>query len=95
MKDGTDQQGETREQSADRSRASRSQARAYQGAFEAVFAVLIAAGIGFLADRYYGTEPRYLMIGVGIGFGSFVLRLVRLGRSHHESEQYPPQDGTP
>ena len=84
MRDGADQQGETRGRSAGRSRTSRNQARAYQGAFEAVFAVLIAAGIGFLADRYYGTEPRYLMIGVGIGFGSFVLRLVRLGGDVHD-----------
>ncbi|MFP8875866.1 MAG: hypothetical protein VCB99_02890 [Myxococcota bacterium] len=84
MKDGADQQGETRDRSADRSPTSRNQARAYQGAFEAVFAVLIAAGIGFLADRHYGTEPRYLMIGVGIGFGSFVLRLVRLGSGLHD-----------
>ena len=88
MRDGADQQGETRERSADRNRSSRTQARAYQGAFEAVFAGLVAAGIGFLADRHYDTEPRYLMIGVGIGFGSFVLRLVRLGRNLHD-----PGDG--
>ena len=86
MKDGADQQGETRESSADRSHTSRSQARAYQGAFEAVFSVLIAAGIGALADRHYGTEPRYLMIGVGIGFAAFVLRLVRLGRDLHGAD---------
>ena len=86
MKDGADQQGEVGKRSVDRSRTSRSQARAYQGAFEAVFAVLIAAGIGFLADRHYGTEPHYLMIGVGIGFASFVLRLVRLGRDFHGAQ---------
>jgi len=94
MKDGADQRGDTRERSAGRSRTSGNPARAYQGAFEAVFAVLIAAGIGILADRHYGTEPRYLMIGLGVGFGSFVLRLVRLGRSLHEPEKGPPHDGS-
>lgn len=93
MKDGADQQGETQKRSAGRSRTSRSQGRAYQGAFEAVFAVLIAAGFGYLADRHFGTEPRYLMIGVGIGFASFVLRLVRLGRSLHDGEGGGPEGG--
>jgi len=53
----------------------------YQGAFEAVMAILIAGFAGKLADDYFGTEPRYLLLGFAIGFGSFVLRLVRLGRA--------------
>jgi F0F1-type ATP synthase assembly protein I len=61
-------------------RAKRRQGLAYQGAFEAVFAILIAAGLGLWADDYFDTSPRYLLIGTAIGFASFVLRLLRLGR---------------
>ncbi len=59
---------------------SREAAAAYQGAVEAVFAVLIAGGIGYWADAHFETSPRYLLLGLGIGFGAFVLRLWRLGR---------------
>jgi F0F1-type ATP synthase assembly protein I len=58
---------------------------AYQGAFESVFAILIAAVIGDLADDHFGTSPRYLLIGFAIGFCSFVLRLVKLGRRLQET----------
>jgi F0F1-type ATP synthase assembly protein I len=64
----------------DKAREARRQAAAYQGAFEAVLAILIAAGLGYWADEVTGSSPRYLLIGVVIGFASFVLRLVRLGR---------------
>jgi F0F1-type ATP synthase assembly protein I len=60
-------------------------AAAYQGAFEAVFAILIAAVIGDLADDHFGTAPRYLLVGFAIGFCSFVLRLVKLGRRLQET----------
>jgi len=63
-----------------------SQGAAYQGAFEAVIAILIAGFAGKFADDYFGTAPRYLLVGFLIGFGSFVLRLVRLGRSLHDSK---------
>ena len=53
---------------------------AYQGALEAVFAILITTGAGYLADQHFGTSPLYLFLGVLVGFGSFVLRLWRLGR---------------
>lgn len=63
--------------------AAQRQGRAYQGAFEAIAAILIAAGIGLWVDRSYETSPWGLAIGTTIGFGSFVLRLVRLGRQLH------------
>ncbi len=56
------------------------QGQAYQGAVEAVFAILVAVGIGYWADERFTTSPRYVLIGLVIGFGYFVLRLVRLGR---------------
>ena len=63
---------------------------AYQGALEAVFAILIAGGIGYWADGRFGTSPRLLILGFAIGFGSFVLRLFQLGRRLHAGD--PPAD---
>ena len=53
---------------------------AYQGAFEAVFAILIGAGFGYWADASFDTSPWGLLLGLALGFGAFVLRLVRLAR---------------
>ena len=61
--------------------ATRSQAGgAYEGAFEAVGAILIATLLGYGFDEHYGTTPTGVLVGAAIGFGAFVLRLVRLGR---------------
>jgi F0F1-type ATP synthase assembly protein I len=68
-------------------RAAINPAAAYQGAFEAVFAILIAGLIGYFADEHFGTSPRYLLIGFAIGFASFVLRLVRMGQAQRASTQ--------
>ena len=51
---------------------------AYQGALEAVLAIVIAAGIGYWADQRFGTQPRWLIVGTCIGFAAFVLRLFRM-----------------
>ena len=48
-------------------REARRQGHAYQGAFEAVFAILIAAGIGLWIDARYETSPWGLLIGTAIG----------------------------
>jgi F0F1-type ATP synthase assembly protein I len=53
---------------------------AYQGAFEAVFAILIAVLAGHWADEALGTGPWLVLLGIAVGFGSFVLRLIRLGK---------------
>jgi ATP synthase protein I len=65
---------------AEKRRNARRQGLAYQGAFEAVAAILIAAGAGYWVDRAQGSSPWGLLIGTALGFASFVLRLVRLGR---------------
>ena len=57
----------------------------YQGAMEAVLAIPIGAGFGHLADRQWDSEPVGLLIGLGIGFAAFILRLVRMR---------PPVEGT-
>ena len=64
-------------------------ASVYQGAVEAVVAMLIAIGLGYWLDQRFETSPRYLFVGVILGFGSFILRLFRLGR-----QMQPPTDGT-
>ena len=51
---------------------------AYQGALEAVLAIVIAAGVGYWADQRFGTQPRWLIVGTCIGFAAFVLRLFRM-----------------
>lgn len=54
--------------------------RAYQGAMESVFAIVIAAGAGYWADSHFGTSPRWLVVGAIVGFAAFVLRLARMAR---------------
>jgi F0F1-type ATP synthase assembly protein I len=58
----------------------RRQGAVYQGAFEAVIALLIAAGLGYWLDGYFDTTPWLLLMGTAIGFASFTVRLIRLGR---------------
>lgn len=52
--------------------------RAYQAAFEATIAVVVAGAAGGYADQRFDTAPMFLIVGVLLGFGTFVLRLVRL-----------------
>ena len=76
--------------------ASRSAGGAYEGAFEAVGAILIATGLGYWVDQRYETEPTGLLIGAAVGFGAFVLRLFRLGRTLQagfEESQMNSSDG--
>jgi F0F1-type ATP synthase assembly protein I len=75
----------------EKERSARREGAAYQGALEAVFAILIAGGIGYWADGRFGTSPWLLLAGFGVGFASFVLRLFRLGRQLREGE--PPAGG--
>lgn len=51
---------------------------AYQGAMEATLAVAISVGIGLWVDAKLDTSPIGMLVGLGVGFGAFVLRLVRL-----------------
>ena len=69
-----------REQQTTRQQETRSQGLAYQASFEAVFAILICAGAGYWIDTRFETSPWGLLVGTVVGFASFVLRLLRLGR---------------
>jgi F0F1-type ATP synthase assembly protein I len=53
-------------------------AKAYQAALEAVFSIPVALGLGYWADTYFGTSPILLLVGLVLGFASFVLRIVRM-----------------
>lgn len=68
-------------------------ASAYQGAIEAVLAVVICAGIGFWVDERWGTAPIGIFAGLGLGFTSFIVRLWRL-RSLMSEPTDPGDDGT-
>lgn len=63
-----------------RAAASNTAGDAYQGAFEAVMAVLVGAGFGYWVDWRWDTTPYGVLSGVVIGFAAMVLRLLRLGR---------------
>ena len=57
---------------------SRRGARAYQLAAEAAFSIPIAIGLGYWADSAWETGPIFLLVGVVLGFGAFVTRLLRV-----------------
>ncbi len=78
----TDRQDEKKSQAGQ----DRRQGAVYQGAFEAVIALLIAAGFGYWLDGYFDTAPALLLIGTAIGFASFTVRLIRLGRWMHGAD---------
>ncbi|HEY8153111.1 MAG TPA: AtpZ/AtpI family protein [Myxococcota bacterium] len=70
MTEGRDEQG----------RSARREGAAYQGALEAVFALLIGAGAGYWGDSSFGTSPWLLLLGTALGFTTFVVRLLRMRR---------------
>ncbi|HZO09831.1 MAG TPA: AtpZ/AtpI family protein [Myxococcota bacterium] len=63
---------------------------AYQGALEAVFSIVIGVGVGYAVDSRFGTQPWGLLGGLALGFGAFVLRVVRIAR---EFQAQHPGDG--
>lgn len=73
-------------------RASQGWGQAYQGAMEATVALAISVGIGMWIDSKLGSSPVGLLVGLAIGFGSFVLRLWRLMK---EMAPGPPDGGPP
>jgi len=62
-------------------------AKAYQAALEAVFAIPIAGGLGYWGDSHFGTEPILLIVGLVLGFATFVVRLVRMRGLVEESSK--------
>jgi F0F1-type ATP synthase assembly protein I len=66
---------------------------AYQGALEAVLAIVITAGVGYWADQRFGTAPRWLILGTCLGFAAFVLRLFRMRKLFEDAP--PGNDARP
>jgi F0F1-type ATP synthase assembly protein I len=62
-------------------------AKAYQGALEAVFAIPIALGLGYWADTRFGTSPILLLVGLALGFVTFVVRLSRMRKLVEEQSE--------
>lgn len=58
--------------------AKRSMASAYQGAVEAVVAMVICALAGWWIDGRFGTGPWGLFVGMALGFAALLLRLLRI-----------------
>jgi F0F1-type ATP synthase assembly protein I len=58
--------------------AKRSMASAYQGAIEAVTAMVFCALAGWWIDGRLDSGPIGLFLGMGIGFAAFLLRLLRI-----------------
>lgn len=67
--------------------------RAYQAAFEAAIAVVVGGAAGGFADQRFGTAPLLLLMGVLLGFGAFVLRLVRLMQEMARRKASDGRDG--
>jgi len=68
----------------------------YQGGLESVLALVMTMGLGAWADSKFGTSPILLFVGLGIGFGAFILRLSRLSRqlSGESAGEVRPQSET-
>ena len=70
-------------------------ALAYQGGLEAVIAILVGTGLGFWADHAAGTSPRWMLVGLVVGFGAFILRIVLLSRRLEEMRVEEEGDAPP
>jgi F0F1-type ATP synthase assembly protein I len=53
-------------------------ASAYQGAIEAVVAMVICALAGWWIDGRLGSAPVGLLLGMALGFAAFLVRLLRI-----------------
>ncbi len=65
-------------------------AAAYQGAVEAVLAVVLACLFGYWLDGRFGTSPIFLFLGLALGFAAFCVRLFRM-----QGLKAGPQDDGP
>ena len=67
-------------------------AKAYQAALEAVFAIPIAGGLGYWADTRFGTEPILLLVGLVLGFATFVVRITSMRRLVEDASEENPSE---
>jgi F0F1-type ATP synthase assembly protein I len=62
----------------DSSDSVRRRGKAYQSVMEAVFAIPIGGGIGWFLGGRLGSETIGLLVGLGFGFATFIIRLTRM-----------------
>jgi F0F1-type ATP synthase assembly protein I len=67
---------------------------AYQGAVEATLAVVISVLIGVWADTKLDSSPAFFLVGLGVGFGAFIVRLMRLLRQSSEPDSKESESST-
>jgi ATP synthase protein I len=56
------------------------------------FSVVIGLGLGYYLDRRFGTEPVFLLIFTGLGFGAGMLALFRFAQANTPSPDKNPDD---
>ena len=66
------------EEQDDSSESVRKRGKAYQSVMEAVFAIPIGGGLGWFLGGRLGSETVGLLIGLGFGFATFIVRLKRI-----------------
>ena len=53
-------------------------ARAFEGAFESGIAVVVGVALGYYSDRWLGTEPVFLFVGLIVGAVAGFRRLLKI-----------------
>jgi F0F1-type ATP synthase assembly protein I len=53
-------------------------ARAFEGAFEAAIGVVLGIALGYYCDRWLGTEPVFLFVGLIVGAVAGFRRLLKI-----------------
>ncbi len=53
---------------------------------ELVVGLLVAMGLGWMLDRYLGTQPLFMLVFLPLGLAAGILNVMRLGRSKQAEE---------
>ncbi len=68
--------------------------KAWGAAMDFVFTIIGAALLGYFADRWQGTSPRYTLIGLVAGFALSLYRIIRRTLADEKREQERKKGGT-
>lgn len=53
---------------------------------ELVVGLLVAMGLGWLLDRYLGTQPWFMLVFLPLGLAAGIVNVMRIGRSKQAEE---------
>jgi ATP synthase protein I len=53
---------------------------------ELIIGLLVAMGLGWLLDRYLGTQPLFMLVFLPLGLAAGILNVMRIGRSKQAEE---------